>query len=91
MKNLRLKWEQLLIKKYQPAPRVLRDVQPYYVVLTPSLSLVDLDWKSMTRGGEGEVSPCYSGISMPSWMEQESLWEAPRTQSTQWNIKKYIT
>jgi hypothetical protein len=44
----------------------------------------------MTRGGEGEVSPCYSGVSMPSGMEQESLWEAPRTQSAQWNIKNTL-
>jgi hypothetical protein len=69
---------------------VTRRVQPYYVVLTPSLSIVDLDWKSMTRGGEGEVSPCYAGVSMPSWMEQESLGKAPRTQSAQWNIKNTI-
>jgi hypothetical protein len=24
---------------------------------------------------------------MPSWMEQESLWKTPRTQSAQWNIE----
>jgi hypothetical protein len=45
----------------------------YYVAITPPLTLVDLDWEYMTRGSEGEVPSCYSGVSMPSWMEQESL------------------
>jgi hypothetical protein len=62
----------------------------YYVALTPPLTLADLDWEHMTRGSEGEVSSCYSGVSMPSRMEQESLWEAPRIQSAQWNIKNTL-
>jgi hypothetical protein len=66
-------------------------VQDYYIrSFTPSLSLVDLDRKSMTGGGsEGEISPCCSrrlyafldgaGISMENSEDTECTVEYQNT------------